>query len=41
MKELQLRVDDFLHTEDGDLVIQLGICAVTAAAIISSIWYLL
>jgi hypothetical protein len=41
MKELQLKFDHFLHTEDGDLMVQLGISAITASAIIISIWYLL
>lgn len=41
MKALQVRFDHFLHTEDGELMIQIGIFSITAAAIITSIWYLL
>ena len=41
MKALQIKIDHFFHTEDGTLVIQAAISLLTAAAIISSIWYLL
>lgn len=41
MSALHIKIDRFLETEDGRLVTQLGIAAITVAAIMLSIWYLI
>ena len=41
MKDFKSQFKQFFASESGDLVIQLGIIAVTTTSVTSSIWYLI